>query len=109
MPGPSPMMNQMQGSMSQGPDQAAQLFEQGLSDMAYQLLTQRVPDLVHEVVTFKILSTDVDKGYGVGAFVVSHGDQPLYIPVVMSNNALKPLDVMYHKALNMFQIGRAHV
>ena len=30
--------------------------------MAYQLLTQRMPDLVPDVVTFKVLSTDVDKG-----------------------------------------------
>lgn len=102
MPSLSPRMQQLQGGMSQGPDQATALFEQGLSEMAYQLLTQRMPDLVPEVVTFKILSTDVDKGYGVGAFVVSHGGQPLYIPVVMSNNAIKPLDIMFHKALNVF-------
>ena len=102
MPSLSPRMQQLQGGMSQGPDQATALFEQGLSEMAYQLLTQRMPDLVPEVITFKVLSTDVDKGYGVGAFVVSHAGQPLYIPVVMSNNAIKPLDIMFHKALNVF-------
>lgn len=102
MPSLSPRMQQLQGGMSQGPDQAAELFEQGLSEMAYQLLTQRMPDLIPDVVTFKVISTDVDKGYGVGAFVVSRGESPLYIPVVMSNNAIKPIDVMYHKALNVF-------
>lgn len=102
MPSLSPRMQQLQGGMSQGPDQATALFEQGLSEMAYQLLTQRMPDLVPDVVTFKVLSTDVDKGYGVGAFVVSRGGQPIYVPVVMSNNAIKPLEVMYHKALNVF-------
>lgn len=102
MPPLSPRMQQLQGGMSQGPDQATELFEQGLSEMAYQLLTQRMPDLIPDVVTFKVLSTDVDKGYGVGAFVVSHGNSPVYVPVVMSNNAIKPLEVMYHKALNTF-------
>lgn len=102
MPPLSPRMQQLQGGMSQGPDQATSLFESGLSEMAYQLLTQRVPDLVPDVVTFKVLATDVDKGYGVGAFVVSRGGQPIYVPVVMSNSAIKPLEVMYHKALNMF-------
>jgi len=102
MPPLSPRMQQLQGGMSQGPDQATSLFESGLSEMAYQLLTQRVPDLVSDVVTFKVLATDVDKGYGVGAFVVSKGQQPIYIPVIMSNSAIKPLDIMYHKALNMF-------
>lgn len=102
MPPLSPRMQQLQGGMSQGPDQATSLFESGLSEMAYQLLTQRIPDLVPDVVTFKVLATDVDKGYGVGAFVVSRGGQPIYVPVVMSNSAIKPLEVMYHKALNMF-------
>lgn len=102
MPPLNPSMQQLQGGMSQGPDQATSLFESGLSEMAYQLLTQRIPDLVPDVVTFKVLATDVDKGYGVGAFVVSRGGQPIYVPVVMSNSAIKPLEVMYHKALNMF-------
>ena len=102
MPPLNPNVQQPQGGMSQGPDQATSLFESGLSEMAYQLLTQRVPDLVPDVVTFKVLSTDVDKGYGVGAFVVSRGGQPIYVPVVMSDSAIKPLDIMYHKALNMF-------
>lgn len=102
MPPLSPRMQQLQGGTGQSPDQATSLFESGLSEMAYQLLTQRVPDLVPDVVTFKILSTDVDKGYGVGAFVVSRNGQAIYVPVVMSNSAIKPLDVMYHKALNMF-------
>lgn len=102
MPPLSPRMQQLQGGTGQSPDQATGLFESGLSEMAYQLLTQRVPDLVPDVVTFKILSTDIDKGYGVGAFVVSRDGQSIYVPVVMSNSAIKPLDIMYHKALNMF-------
>jgi hypothetical protein len=102
MPPLSPRMQQLQGGTGQSPDQATGLFESGLSEMAYQLLTQRVPDLVPDVVTFKVLSTDVDKGYGVGAFVVSRDGQAIYVPVVMSNSAIKPLDIMYHKALNMF-------
>lgn len=102
MPPLSPRMQQLQGGTGQSPDQATSLFESGLSEMAYQLLTQRVPDLVPDVVTFKVLSTDVDKGYGVGAFVVSRSGQAIYVPVVMSNSAIKPLDIMYHKALNMF-------
>ena len=97
-----PRMQQLQGGTSQSPDQATSLFESGLSEMAYQLLTQRVPDIVPDVVTFKVLATDIDKGYGVGAFVVSRDGQAIYIPVVMSNSAIKPLDIMYHKALNMF-------
>lgn len=100
---PGPQTQQPQGGMMpQGPDQATALFEQGLSDMAYQLLTQHMPDLISDVITFKVLSTDVEKGDGVGAFIIAHGDAPIYVPVVMAGNAVKPLAVMYHKALNTF-------
>jgi hypothetical protein len=95
-------MNQQQGQMPAGPDQATQLFEQGLSEQAYQLLSSKMPDLVPKVVTFKILSTDVDRGYAVGAFILEHAGMAVYAPVVMSSNAVKPLDVMYVKDKNMF-------
>lgn len=88
--------------MNAGPDQEAQLFEQGMSEMAYNLLTARMPDVVQDVVTFKVLDTDLDKGSGVGAFVVLRNEQPIYIPVVMVDNAIKPLEVFYHKAQNVF-------
>ena len=88
--------------MNGGPDQETALFEQGMSEMAYNLLATRMPDIMQEVVTFKVLSVDIDKGSGVGAFVVLHNGQPIYIPVVMVDNAVKPLEVFFHKAMNVF-------
>jgi hypothetical protein len=102
MPALSPRTQQMQAGMDAGPDQETALFEQGFSDMAYALLSSRMPDVVADVVTFKVLDVDIDKGSGVGAFVVLRGEAPIYVPVVMADNAIKPLEIFYHKKLNVF-------
>ncbi len=102
MPALSPRTQQLQAGMNAGPDQETALFEQGMSEMAYNLLASRMPDIMQEVVTFKVLSIDIDKGAGVGAFVVLHNGQPIYIPVVMVDNAIKPLEVFFHKGMNVF-------
>lgn len=105
MPSMSPrtqQMQQQQPGAGDGADQAEALFEKGFSDMAYNILLAKLPDLIQDIVTFKILDTDLDSGSGVGAFVVMRNDQPLYIPVVLSDNNVKPLELIYHKALNIF-------
>lgn len=102
MPAISPRTQQLQAGMNAGPDQETALFEQGMSEMAYNLLTSRMPDVMQDVVTFKVLDSDLDKGSGVGAFVVLRQNTPLYIPVVMVDNAIKPLEIFFHKALNVF-------
>lgn len=102
MPAMSPRTQQLQAGMNAGPDQEAQLFEQGFSEMAYSLLTSRMPDVLQDVVTFKVLDVDIDQGTGTGAFVVLRQGAPLYIPVVMCDNAIKPLEIFYHKGSNVF-------
>jgi hypothetical protein len=98
----SPRTQQMQQAAGAGPDQAAQQFERGFSDLAYNVLLSKLPDVVQDVVTFKVLQTNLDEGSGVGAFVVLRNNQPLYIPVVMVNSAIKPLELVYSKSLNIF-------
>ena len=102
MPPLSPKTQQMQSGMNQSPDQEQQLFEQGMSDMAYNLLSSRLPDILTDVVTFKVLHVDIDKGAGVGAFVVLRHNTPIYIPVVCVDSMLKPLEIFFHKKLNVF-------
>jgi hypothetical protein len=85
-----------------GGEEEEQLFEQGFSQMAHNVLVSKFPDLVEKVVTFKTLETDLDDGAGVGAFVVQHGNSIIYVPVVMADNQLKPLDMFYNKDLNVF-------
>src|ERR1035437_9436841 len=89
------------GSSNTG-DQAKSLFDQGLSQMAYNVLISKLPNIAPDVVTFKVLDTDNEKGSGVGAFVISRNSQLLYVPVIMANNQIKPLDILYYKDLNVF-------
>jgi len=102
MPSFSPRTQSMQMASGAGVDQATALFERGLSDQAYNLLLAKLPELAQDVCTFKVLDSDLDHGMGVGAFVVLRHDQPLYVPVCMVENALKPLDLVYSKSLDLF-------
>lgn len=83
-------------------DQAKTLFDQGFSQMAYGVLVNKLPNITPDVVTFKVLDTDHEGGSGVGAFVVLRRGQTLYIPVVIADNQIKPLDILYYKDLNVF-------
>jgi len=83
-------------------DEAQSMFEEGFSQMAYNVVVSKFPDLMQEIVTFKILDSDVEHGAGVGAFVLQHNNEVLYIPVIMADNQIKPIDLFYHKQLNMF-------
>ena len=107
MPAMSPRTQQMQMGQGAGVDQATEMFEQGFSQMAYNVLLSKNPDLMESIVTFKVLDTDVDEGKGVGAFVLQRQGRALYVPVVMADNQIKPLEIVYDKRLN--KIGRAHV
>lgn len=100
-----PMMSpRTQGMAAPGAtsDQAKTLFEQGLSGMAYNVLINKLPNISPDVVTFKILDSDSEQGAGVGAFVVMRHNQTIYIPVVMAENQIKPLDILYYKDQNVF-------
>lgn len=101
MPMMSPRTQAMAAPGSSG-DQAKTLFEQGLSQMAYNVLINKLPNISPDVVTFKILDSDVEEGAGVGAFVVMRRNQTIYVPVVMAENQIKPLDVMFYKDMNVF-------
>lgn len=83
-------------------DQAKAMFDQGLSQMAYNVLLSKLPNVAPDVVTFKVLETDHEEGSGVGAFVIIRHGQTLYVPVVMADNQIKPLDILYYKDLNAF-------
>ena len=101
MPAISPRTQGM-GQQGGTSDQAKALFDQGLSQMAYNILLSKLPNVAPDVVTFKVLETDHEKGSGVGAFVVIRRGQTIYIPVVMADNQVKPLDILYYKDLNAF-------
>ena len=103
MPDMMSMSPQVQGFGDTPPvEQAEQMFKDRFTQIAYSILSAKFSELVPEVVTLKILDTDAEKGNAVGAFILLRNEKPLYIPVIMTNGQLKPLDMFYYKELNIF-------
>ena len=96
----SPAVNQMQAPVSG--EEAQQLFEDKFSQMAYRTFEVKHPDVSANIITFKMLDTDMDTGSAVGAFILETGGEYIYVPVVLATNQLKPFDLMYIKSKDMF-------
>jgi hypothetical protein len=79
-----------------------QAFEAGFGQMAHNLLAAKYPDLVDQVATFKVIESDIQTGSAIGMFLLSRGGETLHIPVVLANNQIKPLEIMYSKDKNIF-------
>lgn len=100
---PTPMSPDVQAyGQLPSAEQAEELFKQKFSSMAYNVMFAKFPDLAPQIVTFKMLETDATKGKGVGAFILMQDNKPIYIPVIMSDSQLKPMDIFYFKDLNIF-------
>jgi hypothetical protein len=103
MPDMMSMSPQVQGFGETPPaEQADQMFKERFTQIAYSILSAKFSELVPEVVTLKLLDSDADKGNAIGAFILLRNEKPLYIPVIMTNGQLKPLDMFYYKDLNIF-------
>lgn len=89
----------MQEPSAQDKDAA---FNQLFEDAARVKLVSQVPSVESAIVTFKILESDPDAGYGVGAFVLDIDGAELYIPAVLTQGQVKPLEVFYNSTDKMF-------
>lgn len=85
-----------------GPEREEQLFRERFNQMAYAALSAKFADIMQYIVTFKIIETDLDNSFGVGVFVLDFQNKPVYIPVVLNDGLLKPLEILYYKSLNAF-------
>jgi len=100
---PTPMSPDVQAyGQLPSAEQAEELFKQKFSSMAYNVMFAKFPDLAQQIVTFKLLEVDAQKGKGIGAFIFMQDNKPIYIPVIMSDSQLKPMDIFYFKDLNIF-------
>lgn len=77
-------------------------FEEGFTQMANNVLNSKFPDLVSQVTTFKVLSSDIDEGSGVGAFILSRNGLTVHVPVVLAGNKIKPIEIMYVKDKDIY-------
>lgn len=85
-----------------GPDQTEALFKQKFNEMAYGVMYSKFANLAPFVVTFKMLEADPDEGHGVGVFILNYSHKPIYVPVVLTDSKLKPMEMFYCKDQNIF-------
>ena len=90
--------------MSSAGDPASEqvTFERMFSNLAYSAFSNKVPRLIDGIVTFKILTSDIDKGSAQGTFIVQAGNSFIYVPVVLNENSVEPPEVFYSKDLDSF-------
>jgi len=84
------------------PQDAEQLFKERFNQMAYSVLYSKFADLAPSVVTFKILEVEPEEGQGIGVFVLLHDQKVVYVPVILTDGKLKPIEMFYYKELNTF-------
>jgi hypothetical protein len=101
MPALSSEIQAYQGGVG-GPDPTEGLFKQRFAEMAYQTLNSKFAELGSSVVTFKILKVDVEEGSGIGVLILDYNQNAIYVPVIMVDSVLKPMELFYYKQLNVF-------
>lgn len=79
-----------------------QIFEQQFGEQAYSALQAQMPDLIASVLTFKVLDSDVDAGTALGAFIFVFDGETAYVPVVLTDSEVQPLEILYAKNKDVF-------
>lgn len=96
----SPTVNQYQEQTAPGDE--AQLFEQGFGQAAEGMLLSKMPEAISMILTFKVIKADIDSGSAVGVFILALGDDTVFVPALLIENELKPLEVMYVRSSGTF-------
>lgn len=81
---------------------AAQIFKNQFTDMAFNALRAKFPALINNVVTLKHLASDVEKGTVFGVFVIQSGNDLVYVPVVMADGSIVSCEMIYDKEADQF-------
>ncbi len=73
------------------------IFNKKFGDAAFNALKSKYSRLVPYVVMFKVISSDVEKGFGLGTFIVKNGAEVVYLPVVLSGGNIVSCEIIYNK------------
>jgi hypothetical protein len=88
--------------MPQAPEDENDMFTQGFSELAYRAFQKAQPELMSNVLTFRVLDVDVEEGTGIGTFILQQDQDIVFVPCVVSDNAIKPLDLFYSRTADRF-------
>lgn len=82
----------------ESPEDEDELFAKGLTELAYRAMQKSQPELISEIITFRIIDANAEEGRGLGVFILNHQQDILFVPCVVSDNAVKPLDLFYSRS-----------
>lgn len=93
--------------MAMGQEQSVSkddMFKNLFVDRAYKSFTGKYPFLVDYIANFKVINTNVDEGYAVGAFFLNFGqEQKIFmVPIILKSNNIEPIMFIYDQAMDMF-------
>jgi hypothetical protein len=77
-------------------------IEQTLASMAHRQLTQTMPTLAPNLLGFELITNNDDNTFALGVNVAIIGDTYLYIPTILKNGRIAPVDLMYVPELDQF-------
>lgn len=86
----------------QGQQDEDDLFTQGFTELARNAFAKTHPELLDMLLTFRVLSTDASAGEGLGAFILRAANDVLFIPAVIVDNTIKPLEMFYTRVKDRF-------
>lgn len=77
-------------------------IEQTLSSMAYRQLTQNMPSMTPNLLGFELITSNDDNTFALGVNVAVIGDTYVFIPTILKNGRIAPVDLMYVPELDQF-------
>lgn len=77
-------------------------IEQTLASMAHRQLTQNMPSLASNLLGFELIANNDENTFALGVNVAIIGDTYVYIPTILKNGRIAPVDLMYVPELDQF-------
>lgn len=72
-------------------------FHSKFGDLAFSALNAKFPVLQRHVVTFKVIESDLEKSFALGAFILEYAEDVVYIPVVLADGIVVSCEMIYNK------------
>lgn len=77
-------------------------IEQTLASMAHRQLTQNMPSLASDLLGFELIASNDENTFALGVNVAIIGNTYIYIPTILKNGRIAPVDLMYVPELDQF-------
>lgn len=77
-------------------------IEQTLASMAHRQLTQNMPSMAPNLLGFEIITSSEDNTFALGVNVAMIGDTYVFIPTILKNGRIAPVDLMYVPEMDQF-------